>query len=78
MDKKYEKAKEKLKQFKQEHLLIWYDKLIEQKREELLNQILKIYKFFLNFFQFSDVLHLILKCVPFLFPSNYEWKVLLY
>lgn len=42
MDKKYEKAKEKLKQYKQEHLLIWYDKLIEQKREELLNQILKI------------------------------------
>ena len=42
MDKKYDKAKEKLKQYKQEHLLIWYDKLIEQKREELLNQILKI------------------------------------
>ena len=42
MDKKYEKIQERLKQYKQEHLLIWYDKMIEQKREELLNQILKI------------------------------------
>ena len=42
MDKKYEEAKEKLKEYKQEHLLIWYDKMIEQKREELLNQILNI------------------------------------
>lgn len=42
MNKKYEKVKEILKQNKQEHLLIWYDKLIEQKREELLDRILKI------------------------------------
>ncbi|MBO5479524.1 MAG: hypothetical protein J6A04_07635 [Clostridia bacterium] len=42
MEGKYEEAKEKLKKYKQEHLLIWYDKLIEQKREELINQILKI------------------------------------
>lgn len=42
MEEKYEEAKEKLKKYNQEHLLIWYDKLIEQKREELLNQILKI------------------------------------
>lgn len=42
MNKKYEEVKEKLKQYKQEQLLIWYDKLIEQKREELLDQILKI------------------------------------
>ena len=42
MDKKYEKVKELLKQYKQEHLLIWYDKLLEQKKEELLDQILKI------------------------------------
>lgn len=42
MDKRYEEAKEILKQYNQEHLLIWYDKLIEQKREELIEQILKI------------------------------------
>lgn len=42
MERRYEEAKEKLKQYNQEHLLIWYDKLIEQKREELVNQILKI------------------------------------
>lgn len=42
MNGKYEQAKEKLKQYKQEHLLIWYDKLIEQKREELIDQILNI------------------------------------
>lgn len=42
MDKKYEKVKEKLKQYKQEHLLIWYDKMIEQKKEELIDQILNI------------------------------------
>lgn len=42
MNKKYEKVKEILKQNKQEHLLIWYDKLIEQKREQLLDTILKI------------------------------------
>ena len=38
----FKQDKEKLKKYNQEHLLIWYDKLIEQKREELLNQILKI------------------------------------
>ena len=42
MDKRYEEAKEKLKIYKQEQLLIRYDRLIEQKREELVNQILKI------------------------------------
>lgn len=42
MDRKYEEAKEKLKTYKQEHLLIRYDRLIEQKREELIHQILKI------------------------------------
>lgn len=42
MDKRYEEAKKILKQYDQEHLLIWYDKLIEQKREELIEQILKI------------------------------------
>ena len=42
MNKKYEKVKEILKENKQEHLLIWYDKLIEQKREELLDRILTI------------------------------------
>lgn len=42
MSKKYEKVKEILKQNKQEHLLIWYDKLIEQKREQLLDRILTI------------------------------------
>lgn len=42
MDKKYEKVKSILAQYNQEQLLIWYDKLIEQKKEELLDQILKI------------------------------------
>lgn len=42
MYKKYEKVKEILKENKQEHLLIWYDKLIEQKREQLLDRILTI------------------------------------
>ncbi len=42
MYKKYEKVKEILKQNKQEHLLIWYDRLIEQKREQLLDRILTI------------------------------------
>lgn len=42
MDKKYEEAKQILKQYNQEHLLISYDKLIEQKRDELLNRILEI------------------------------------
>lgn len=42
MDEKYEKVKELLKKYNQEQLLICYDKLIEQKKEELLEQILKI------------------------------------
>ena len=42
MDKKYEEVKSILAQYNQEQLLIWYDKLIEQKKEELLDQILKI------------------------------------
>ena len=42
MDKKYEEVKQILAKYNQEQLLIWYDKLIEQKREDLLNQILKI------------------------------------
>ena len=42
MDEKYEKVKKILKDNKQEQLLIWYNKLIEQKREELLDQILDI------------------------------------
>lgn len=42
MDKKYEEVKKTLAKYNQEQLLICYDKLIEQKREELLDQILKI------------------------------------
>lgn len=42
MDEKYQKAKQTLEKYHQEQLLIWYDKLIEAKREELLNQILQI------------------------------------
>lgn len=42
MDEKYEKAKELLKKYNQEQLLSWYDKLIEAKKEELLDQILNI------------------------------------
>lgn len=42
MDKKYEEVKSILAQYNQEQLLIWYDKLIEQKKEELLDQILKV------------------------------------
>lgn len=42
MDKKYEEVKQILAKYNQKQLLIWYDKLIEQKREELLDQILKI------------------------------------
>lgn len=42
MDEKYEIAKELLKKYKQEQLLKCYDKLIESKKEELLNQILNI------------------------------------
>ena len=42
MDEKLEKVKEILKKYNQEQLLICYDRLIEQKREELCDQILKI------------------------------------
>ncbi len=42
METKYELAKEKLKKYHQEHLLVCYDKLIGQKQEELLDQILKV------------------------------------
>jgi len=42
MKQKYEKVTELLKKYNQEQLLIWYDKLIEQKKEELLDQILKV------------------------------------
>ena len=40
MDEKYEKVKKILEKYNQKQLLIWYDKLIEQKKEELLDQIL--------------------------------------
>lgn len=42
MDEKYEKVKQILKEYNQEHLLMCYDKLIESKKEELLEQILNI------------------------------------
>lgn len=42
MDEKYEEVRQILAKYNQEQLLIWYDKLIEQKREELLDQVLKI------------------------------------
>ncbi len=42
MDEKYEKVKGLLKKYNQEQLLTCYDKLIEAKREELLDEILKI------------------------------------
>ena len=42
MDKKYEQVKQILAKYNQEQLLTWYEKLIEQKKEELLDQILKI------------------------------------
>lgn len=42
MEQKYEKVKEILKKYNQEQLLNCYDKLIEQKKEELLDQILKV------------------------------------
>lgn len=50
MDEQYQKAKEILKEYDQEQLLTCYDKLIEQDREELLNQILKI-----NFKQIKEL-----------------------
>ena len=42
MDEKLDKVRNILKKYNQEHLLIWYNKLIEQKREELCDQILNI------------------------------------
>ncbi len=42
MNEKYEEAKKILKKYKQEQLLIWYDKLIEEQKEELINQIFNI------------------------------------
>jgi putative uridylyltransferase len=42
MEEKYRVAKEKLKKYNQEHLLICYDKLIEEKKEELLDQIMQL------------------------------------
>lgn len=42
MNENYEKAKEILKKYNQEHLLMCYDKMIEKEREELLKQILNI------------------------------------
>jgi UDP-N-acetylglucosamine pyrophosphorylase len=42
MEEKYTIVKEKLKKYNQEHLLVCYDKLIEQQKEELLDQILQL------------------------------------
>ena len=42
MDKKYEKAKELVKKYNQEHLLKFYDEKSEEEKEELLDQILSI------------------------------------
>ena len=42
MNEKYEKAKELLKKYNQEQLLMCYDKLNEEHKERLLDQILKI------------------------------------
>lgn len=42
MDERYEKAKNILKKYNQEQLLMFYDKLIEVKKEELLDQIFNI------------------------------------
>ena len=42
MEEKYNKAKEILKKYNQEQLLLCYDKLIESQKEELLDQILSI------------------------------------
>ena len=39
MNERLEKIKELLGKYNQEHLLVNYDKLDDQKREELLNQI---------------------------------------
>lgn len=42
MDNQYLKAKEILKKYNQEHLLDFYDKLTQEKKEKLINQILNI------------------------------------
>ena len=42
MDNQYLKAKEILKKYNQEHLLAFYDKLTQEKKEKLVNQILNI------------------------------------
>jgi len=42
MDKKYEKAKELVKKYNQEHLLKFYDEKSKEEKEELLDQILSI------------------------------------
>ena len=42
MDTKFEEAKNILKKYNQEHLLNQYEKLSEDKKEYLLNQILRI------------------------------------
>ena len=42
LEEKYKKAKEVLKENNQEHLLLYYDKLDDSKKEQLLDQILSI------------------------------------
>lgn len=42
MDDKYKEVKEILKRYKQEHLLVCYEKLSKEEQEKLLNQILHI------------------------------------
>ena len=42
LNEKFKKAKELLKKNGQEHLLLYYDKLDDAKKEELLDQILSI------------------------------------
>lgn len=42
MEKKLNQVKEILKKYKQEHLLLNFEKLSEEKKEELLEQILQI------------------------------------
>ena len=42
MNEKYEKAKELVKKYHQEHLLKFYDELDADKKKELVDQILSI------------------------------------
>ena len=42
MNEKYEEAKKLVKKYNQEHLLKFYDELDEEKKKELLDQILSI------------------------------------